>query len=99
MGTLQLSTVSILILLFNSLIREFAFGKEKLYIGTFYGINVSSKGWSSKGVMPAVQMALDHVNRDRSILPGYMLYEDWRDSKVTTVSDVFLACRLEKHKS
>ena len=99
MGTLQLSTVSILILLFNSLIREFAFGKEKLYIGTFYGVNVSSKGWSSKGVMPAVQMALDHINRDRSILRGYMLYEDWRDSKVTTVSDVFLACRLEKHKS
>ena len=58
-------------------------GTEDLYIGTFYGVNVSSKGWSSKGVMPAVQMALDHVNRNQSILPGYTLHEDWRDSKVS----------------
>ena len=71
------------ILLSTSLMVEFASGKEKLYIGTFYGVNVSSKGWSSQGVMPAVQMALDHVNRDPSILPGYELYEDSRDSKVT----------------
>lgn len=45
-------------------------------------MNVSSQGWSSRGVMPAVQMALDHVNRDPVILPDFTLYEDWRDSKV-----------------
>lgn len=58
-------------------------GTEDLYIGTFYAVNVSSKGWSSEGVMPAVGMALDHVNRHQSILTGYTLYEDWRDSKVS----------------
>ena len=63
--------------------KKLVLGKEKLYVGTFYVVNISSKGWSSKGVMPAVQMALDHVNRDQSILPGYTLHEDWRDSKVT----------------
>lgn len=66
----------------NSLVGELALGKQKLYIGTFYGVNVSSKGWRSRGVMPAVQMALDHVNRDPVILRDFTLYEDWRDSKV-----------------
>ena len=76
---------SLRILMCLSIVREFSSGKEKLYIGTFYGVNVSSIGWSSEGVMPAVQMALDHVNKDQSILPEYTLYEDWRDSKVTIV--------------
>ena len=76
---------SLWILICLSIVREFSSGKEKLYIGTFYGVNVSSIGWSSEGVMPAVQMALDHVNKDQSILPEYTLHEDWRDSKVTLV--------------
>ncbi|KAJ7352860.1 hypothetical protein OS493_033402 [Desmophyllum pertusum] len=78
MRTLQLC---LWLLFSDSLTRKWACGKEHLYIGTFYGVNVSSKGWSSKGVMPAVQMALDHVNRNQSILPEYALHEDWRDSK------------------
>ncbi|XP_067042004.1 gamma-aminobutyric acid type B receptor subunit 2-like isoform X2 [Acropora muricata] len=57
------------------------FCKEDLHLGTFYGVNVFSKGWSSEGAMPAVRMALDHVNKDPSILPGYTLREHWRDSK------------------
>ena len=77
---------SLWILICLSIVREFSSGKEKLYIGTFYGVNVSSIGWSSEGVMPAVQMALDHVNKDQSILPEYTLYQDWRDSKVTIVA-------------
>jgi len=77
---------SLWILICLSIVREFSSGKEKLYIGTFYGVNVSSIGWSSEGVMPAVQMALDHVNKDQSILPEYTLHEDWRDSKVTIVA-------------
>ena len=77
---------SLWILICLSIVRDFSSGKEKLYIGTFYGVNISSIGWSSEGVMPAVQMALDHVNKDQSILPEYTLYEDWRDSKVTIVA-------------
>ena len=79
MKTIKLSTW---LLLSNLLLGKWAHSLENLYIGTFYGINVSSKGWSSKGVMPAVQMALEHVNGDQSILAGYSLHEDWRDSKV-----------------
>ena len=62
---------------------------KPLFIGGFYGVNVSSKGWSSEGVIPAVQMALDHVNSDPSILSGYTLHQHWRDSKVS-----LLACGL-----
>ena len=80
MRTLNLS---LWLLLCNSLMSKWVSGTEDLYIGTFYAVSVSSKGWSSKGVMPAVQMALDHVNNNQSILPGYTLHEDWRDSKVS----------------
>lgn len=70
------------LLLCNSLMSQWvSAGTDDLYIGTFYDVNVSSKGWSSKGVMPAVRMALDHVNKNQSILPGYTLHEDPRDSK------------------
>ena len=75
--------LSLWLLLCNSLMSQWVSGTEDLYIGTFYAVSVSSKGWSSKGVMPAVQMALDHVNKNQSILPGYTLQEDWRDSKVS----------------
>lgn len=61
------------------------FCKEDLHLGTFYGVNVFSKGWSSEGAMPAVRMALDHVNKDPSILPEYTLREHWRDSKVYVI--------------
>ena len=81
MRTLKLS---LWLLLCNSLVSQITLSDtEDLYIGTFYDVSVSSKGWSSKGVMPAVQMALDHVNKNQSILPGYTLHEDWRDSKVS----------------
>ena len=75
-------TLSAWLLLSILLMGKWAHSLKNLYIGTFYGVNVSSKGWSSKGVMPVVRMALDHVNRDRSILAGYILQEEWRDSKV-----------------
>ena len=85
---------SIWILFLISLMEAFAFGKERLYIGTFYNrVNTSSDGWSSQAAMYAVQMALDHVNRDQSILPGYTLHENWRDSKVT-IEICFWNCRL-----
>ncbi|XP_068719993.1 gamma-aminobutyric acid type B receptor subunit 2-like [Montipora capricornis] len=72
---------SVLVLLSNLYMANIVYGEEDLYIGTFYGVNVSAKGWSSEGIMPAVRMALNHVNKDHSILPGYTLREDWRDSK------------------
>ncbi|XP_066017457.1 gamma-aminobutyric acid type B receptor subunit 2 [Pocillopora verrucosa] len=81
-------TLSAWLLLSILLMGKWAHSLKNLYIGTFYGVNVSSKGWSSKGVMPAVRMALDHVNRDRSILAGYILQEEWRDSKCDSAAAI-----------
>ncbi|RMX37700.1 hypothetical protein pdam_00004335 [Pocillopora damicornis] len=81
-------TLSAWLLLSILLMGKWGHSLENLYIGTFYGVNVSSKGWSSKGVMPAVRMALDHVNRDRSILAGYILQEEWRDSKCDSAAAI-----------
>ena len=40
-------------------------------------------GFNSSGYMPAVDMALEDINNDSSILPGYyLMYDRLRDSKV-----------------
>ena len=39
--------------------------------------------WSGgQGLIPAALMALEHVNSDPTILPGYRLNMIWNDSKV-----------------
>ena len=57
--------------------------KKDLYIGGFFGVNITEAGaWSSAALIPALEMALDHVNNDSSILADYQLNYEWRDSKV-----------------
>ena len=56
--------------------------KTDLYIGGFFGVNITDGGWSTAGVIPALEMALDHVNNDSNILGDYQLKYVWRDSKV-----------------
>lgn len=59
----------------------------KLYIGSFFGVDIKKDGaWSSAGVIPAVEMALEHVNNDNSILAGYTLDYIWRDSKASDLA-------------
>jgi hypothetical protein len=57
---------------------------KTIFIGAFFGVNVSSidGGWSSLAVIPALEMALHHVNNDSTILKDYKLWYEWRDSKV-----------------
>ena len=57
--------------------------KKNLYIGGFFGVNITEAGaWSSAALIPALEMALDHVNNDSNILADYQLNYEWRDSKV-----------------
>ena len=62
--------------------------KIDLYIGGFFGVNIQEGGWSTAGVIPALEMALDHVNSDPSILVDYQLKYVWDDSKVCYVYDL-----------
>ncbi|XP_068698706.1 gamma-aminobutyric acid type B receptor subunit 2-like isoform X2 [Montipora foliosa] len=56
--------------------------KKDLYIGGFFGVNISENGaWSSAALIPALEMALDHVNNDSNVLVEYQLKYVWRDSK------------------
>ena len=54
----------------------------RLHIGGFFGVDVGKDGaWSSAGAIPAVQMALEHVNNNTDVLAGFSLGYIWRDSK------------------
>lgn len=57
-------------------------GKKSLYIGAFFGANVSDGGWSSESLIHSLEMALHHINNDSTILKDYRLWYEWRDSKV-----------------
>ena len=56
--------------------------KIDLYIGGLFGVNVKNGGWSTAGVIPALEMALEHVNSDPGILVNYQLKYVWNDSRV-----------------
>lgn len=53
-----------------------------LYIMTFCSVTVSANGWSSAGVIPALEMAVYDVNHRNDILAGYELVLLIKDSQV-----------------
>ena len=59
--------------------------KNDLYIGGFFGVNITNGGWSTAAVIPILEMALDHINNDSNILRDYQLKYVWRDSKVNII--------------
>ena len=50
-----------------------------LYVALFMSFQGS---FVSSGAIPGIQVALDQINSDRSILPGYTLHYTLMDSKV-----------------
>ncbi|XP_032222381.2 gamma-aminobutyric acid type B receptor subunit 2 isoform X2 [Nematostella vectensis] len=54
--------------------------RKKLWIGAFFTVDISDGGWSSAGVLPAVEMAIEDVNNS-TILQDYELHMEWRDTK------------------
>ena len=62
--------------------------KIDLYIGGFFAKNIKDGGWSSANLIPALEMALDHVNNDSNILVDYQMNYVWHDSKVCNLYDI-----------
>ncbi|XP_072016481.1 gamma-aminobutyric acid type B receptor subunit 2-like [Amphiura filiformis] len=57
--------------------------KIPIYLGGFF----SHGGvWDSSGVLPAVEMALEHINARSDILPEYDLKMVWNDTKCTAAT-------------
>ena len=56
--------------------------KSRLVIGGLAGIDIHQEGWSSAGVIPAIELALERVNNHSDILKDYHLDIEWKDSRV-----------------
>ena len=56
--------------------------KETLFIGGLFGLDTILGGWNSAGIIPAVQMAIDHINNSSQYLRDYHLELLIKDSKV-----------------
>jgi gamma-aminobutyric acid type B receptor len=54
-------------------------------IGGLAGINIEEEAWSSAGVIPAVELALERVNNHSDILKDYYLDIEWKDSRVCSL--------------
>ncbi|XP_072016479.1 gamma-aminobutyric acid type B receptor subunit 1-like [Amphiura filiformis] len=54
--------------------------KIPIYLGGFFSL---SGVWDSSGILPAVEMALDHINARSDILPEYDLKMVWNDTQCT----------------
>ena len=55
--------------------------KSRLVIGGLAGIDIDQEGWSSAGVIPAIELALERVNNHSNILKDYYLDIEWKDSR------------------
>lgn len=55
--------------------------KETLFIGGLFGLDTIRGGWNSAGIIPAVQMAIDHINNSSQYLRDYHLELLIKDSK------------------
>lgn len=59
--------------------------KKKLYIGALFSMSAAPGGYShyfGRHVLPAVEIALQIINEDPSILPDYELVLVWKDTQV-----------------
>ena len=54
-------------------------GTQSLYVAVMQSF---SGGWVSAGGVPAIQLALDDINANDSVLPGYTLRYQLTDTKV-----------------
>lgn len=60
--------------------------RQTLQIGGLFGIDTSKGGWSSEGIIPAVQMAFEDINNSTDTLKDYKLELLIHDSKVRELS-------------
>ena len=57
--------------------------RPKIYLAGLFPLDTrdgpSDLGW---GVLPAVSLAISHVNAEEKLAPGYELAMEWNDTKV-----------------
>ena len=56
--------------------------KIPLYLSGYFTLGGN---WDGSGILPAVEMALDHINHQMDILPEYELKMIWNDTRVSEV--------------
>ena len=56
--------------------------KIPLYLGAYFSLGGN---WDGSGILPAVEMALDHINHQMDILPEYELRMIWNDTRVSEI--------------
>ena len=59
--------------------------KIPLYIIGFFGFGGN---WDNSGVLPAVELAIDHINDRLDILPEYEIRMLWNDTKVSNFQSI-----------
>ena len=66
-----------------------------LHIAGFFPTTYNlSEGAIGRGVVPAVNLALEHINNATQFLPGYTLAIQWNDTQVGGASTQTKACML-----
>ena len=56
---------------------------RQIYIAGLFPVTSLKGDMNAAGVLPSVQLALQHVNEDRHILPRHILELDYNDTKVS----------------
>lgn len=59
-----------------------------IFIGGFFPQR--NEQWDGSSILPAVQLAIEEVNKNSSVLPGYELKMIWNDTKVGSFVPVFV---------
>ena len=63
--------------------------RTDIYFAAFFPMGAKTKDPESSighGVMPAVKLAIKHINQSPNILRGYKLHMYWNDTKVSDIS-------------
>ncbi|KAJ8044507.1 hypothetical protein HOLleu_07275 [Holothuria leucospilota] len=65
-------------------------GKIPIYLGGF--LSIEGGVWDGSGLLPALELALDHVNARPDVLARYDLRLVWNDSQVSCTSSNSFRC-------
>ncbi|CAG7829227.1 unnamed protein product [Allacma fusca] len=66
--------------------------KPAIFIAGFFPTSFNvSEGQVGRGVLPAVRLAVHHINEDSSVLGDYVLHISWNNTKSTSFLHSYLA--------
>ena len=78
--TVTMVTLMLLMLLHQ---QHVVFCLTNITLAGLFSTGGPDAAWDGSGILHAAQMALEHVNRNETLLPEYHLQLDWRNSKVS----------------